>query len=119
RGEATSVSNAAIRALKDQIAQRHQELLPYYQQGQLGITEDGYLEVRGTAGLPLPQVAALKRLVEADNAARRQLYQEVGRALNLKPEQVRQVEEIFAKEWRGKAQAGWWVQGDGGRWARK
>ena len=117
--EATSVSNAAIRALKDQIGQRHQELLPYYQQGQVGINKDGYLETRGTAGLALPQVAALKRVVDADNAARRQLYEEVARALSLKPEQVSQVQQIFAKQWRDKAQAGWPIQTDDGQWVRK
>jgi len=117
--EATTVSNAGIRALKDQIGQRHQELLPYYQQGQVGINKDGYLETRGTSGLALPQVAALKRLVDADNAARRQLYEEVARALSLKPEQVPQVQQIFAKQWRDKAQAGWPVQTDDGQWVRK
>jgi uncharacterized protein YdbL (DUF1318 family) len=117
--EATTVSNAAIRALKEQIGQRHQELLPYYQQGKVGITKDGFLEVRGTEGLALPQVAALKRLVDADNAARRQLYEEVAKALNLKPEQVPQVRQIFAKQWRDKAQSGWWVQADNGQWTRK
>jgi uncharacterized protein YdbL (DUF1318 family) len=117
--EATSVSNAAIRGLKDQIGQRHRELLPFYQQGQVGITRDGFLEVRGTSGLGLPQVAALKRLVDADNAARRQLYDEVAKALNLKPDQVSQVRKIFAKQWREKAQPGWAVQGDDGRWGAK
>ena len=117
--EATTVSNAAIRGLKEQIGQRHQELLPYYQQGQVGITRDGFLEVRGTGGLGLPQLAALKRLVEADNAARRQLYEEVAKALNLKPDQVPQVRKIFAKQWREKAQAGWAVQADDGQWGRK
>ena len=117
--EATTVSNAAIRGLKEQIGQRHQELLPYYQQGQVGITRDGFLEVRGTSGLGLPQVAALKRLVEADNASRRQLYEEVAKALNLKPDQVSQVRKIFAKQWREKAQAGWAVQADDGQWGRK
>jgi uncharacterized protein YdbL (DUF1318 family) len=117
--EATTVSNAAIRALKDQIAQRHRELLPFYQQGQVGITKDGFLEVRSTGGLGLPQVAALKRLVDADNAARRQLYEEVGKALNLKPEQISQVRQIFAKQWRDKAQPGWSVQADDGAWGRK
>ena len=117
--EATSVSNAAIRGLKEQIGQRHRELLPYYQQGQAGITRDGVLEVRGTGGLGLPQVAALKRLVEADNAARRQLYEEVAKALNLKPDQVPQVRKVFAKQWREKAQAGWAVQADDGQWGRK
>lgn len=117
--EATSVSNAAIRGLKEQIGQRHQELLPFYQQGQAGITRDGFLEVRGMSGLGLPQVAALKRLVDADNAARRQLYEEVAKALNLKPEQVPQVRKVFAKQWRDKAQAGWAVQSDDGQWERK
>ena len=117
--EATTVSNAAIRGLKDQIGQRHQELLPYYQQGQVGITKDGFLEVRGTGGLALPQVASLKRLVDADNAARRQLYEEVAKALNLKTDQVSQIRQIFAKQWRDKAQAGWAVQADNGQWGRK
>jgi uncharacterized protein YdbL (DUF1318 family) len=117
--EATTVSNAAIRGLKEQIGRRHQELLPFSQQGQVGITRDGFLEVRGTSGLGLPQVAALKRLVDADNAARRQLYEEVAKALNLKPDQVPQVRKIFAKQWREKAQAGWAVQSDDGQWGRK
>ena len=110
--EATTVSNAAIRGLKDQIGRRHQELLPFYQQGQVGINKDGFLEVRGTSGLGLPQVASLKRLVDADNAARRQLYEEVAKALNLKPEQVSQIRQIFAKQWRDKSQAGWAIQAD-------
>ena len=117
--EATTVSNAAIRGLKEQIVQRHQELLPYYRQGQVGIDKDGFLEVRGTGGLGLQQVASLKRLVEADNAARRQLYEEVAKALNLKPEQVSQVRQIFSKQWRDKAEAGWAVQADNGQWGRK
>ena len=117
--EATTVSNATIRGLKEQIGQRHRELLPFYQQGQVGITRDGFLEVRGTSGLGLPQVAGLKRLVDADNGARRQLYEEVAKALNLKPDQVSQVRRIFAKQWRDKAQAGWAVQADDGQWGRK
>jgi uncharacterized protein YdbL (DUF1318 family) len=64
-------------------------------------------------------VAALKRLVDADNAARRQLYDAVANALNLKPEQVPEVRKIFAKQWRDKAQAGWPVQADDGQWGRK
>ncbi len=117
--EATTVSNAAIRGLKDQIGQRHQELRAYYQAGQVGINKDGFLEVRGTAGLGLPQVANLKRLVDADNAARRQLYDEVAKALGLQPGQVSQVRQIFAKQWRDKAQPGWPIQTDDGQWVRK
>ncbi len=117
--EATTVSNAAIRGLKEQIARRHQELRPFYQAGQVGIGQDGFLEVRSTAGLPLPQVANLKRLVDADNAARRQLYEEVAKALNLQPGQVSQVRQIFAKQWRDMAPAGYSIQTDAGQWIKK
>ena len=117
--DAATVSNAAIRGLKEQIGRRHSELLPFYQEERVGITRDGFLEVRGTGGLALPQLATLKRLVDADNAARRQLYDEVAKALNLKPEQVPQIRKIFAKQWRDKAQAGWQVQADDGQWGRK
>src|SRR3970282_918949 len=65
-GEATTVSNAAIRGLKEQIGQRHQELLPSYRQGQVGIDKDGFLEVRETGGLGLAQWAALKNIVHTD-----------------------------------------------------
>ena len=117
--EATTVSNAAIRALKGQIAQRHQQLLPYYQRGQVGISREGFLEVRSTEGLALPQVAALKRLVDADNADRRRLYDEVAKALNLSSDQVPRIRQIFARQWRDKAQPGWAVQSDDGQWGGK
>lgn len=117
--EATTVSNATIRALKGQITQRHQQLLPYYRGGQVGITREGFLEIRSTEGLDLSRVAALKRLVEADNASRRQLYQEVAKALNVSADQVPRVREIFARQWRDKAEPGWEVQSDDGRWGKK
>ncbi|MEW6487625.1 MAG: DUF1318 domain-containing protein [Thermodesulfobacteriota bacterium] len=117
--EAATVSNPTIRALKDQIAQRHAQLVDHYAKGQVGIDRDGFLQLRDTGGLGLSEVAAVKRLVEADNAARRQLYAEVARALDLQPQQVNQVQEVFAREWRDKAQAGWWVQDDAGEWKKR
>jgi uncharacterized protein len=97
--EATTVSNSAIRGLKEQIGRRHQELLPHYGSGTVGITRDGYLEILETAGLSLQQVAGLKRLVQADNSDRQRLYAEVAKALNLDPGQAKRIEEIFARQW--------------------
>jgi uncharacterized protein YdbL (DUF1318 family) len=117
-GQVTSVANASIRALKEQIAAHHQQLAPFYDQGNVGITGRGYLEVRSTDGLAVPQVAQLRRLVESDNQARKQLYAEVAKALGIDSSQVGNVETIFAEEWQGKAGSGWWVE-RGGTWARK
>ena len=107
--DATTVSNAAIRGLKAQIAQNHQQLVPFYNKGNVGIKPDGYLALKSADGLPMNQVAAVKRLVEADNAARSQLYKEVAAALNLPGNQVGKVAEIFARHWRSQAQPGWLI----------
>ncbi len=117
--DATSVSNAAIRGLKQTIAGNHQKLKSFYAQGAAGITKDGYLEVRDTSGLNLGQVAALRKLVQNDNEARRQLYREVAVALQLDSSQVGKVEDIFARQWRDKASSGWWIQKDNGQWVKK
>ena len=117
--DATTVSNANIKALKDQIAADHTRLLPFYNSGHLGITNKGLLEIKGTNGLSLPDVANLRRLTAADNQARNNLYKEVAQALNLQPQQTSKVQQIFADQWRQKAQSGWWIQGNNGKWNKK
>jgi uncharacterized protein YdbL (DUF1318 family) len=113
------VSNAAIRGLKQTIAENHKKLLPFYRQGAVGIGKDGYLEIRNTQDLNLGQVAALRKTVAEDNKARGQLYREVAAALQLDSSNLSRVEEIFARQWRDKASAGWWIQKDDGSWSRK
>lgn len=115
--DATTVSNAAIRGLKQQIAGNHQQLAPYYGSGNVGIASDGSLVLRNSDGLSVQQVAGLKRLIAADNNLRANLYGEVARALNTA--EVGKVQAVFAETWRAKAQSGWWVQADNGSWSQK
>lgn len=116
--DATTVSNSAIRGLKNQIASNHKRLAPFYNKGAVGITNNGYLAVRDTSALNLKQVGTVKQLVQRDNNARSKLYQEVAKALNV-PTQTKKVQKVFADMWRSKARKGWWVQGDSGSWGRK
>ncbi len=117
--DATTVSNANIRALKSEIASNHEKLAPHYAAGRVGIGNNGLLVVKSTEGLGLKDVAELKRVVEADNQARMKLYQEVAAALGIDPGQVAKVQATFAAEWIGKAPAGWWVQDASGAWRKK
>jgi uncharacterized protein YdbL (DUF1318 family) len=116
--EATAVSNATIRGLKESIKARMGQLRKYLDRGNVGINQSGYLEVRGNDGLGVQEVAEMKRLVNADNQDRRRLYQEVARALN-QPDSTPKVEKIFAQKWRSEAPGGWWIQADGGSWQKK
>lgn len=96
----TEVSNPTIRALKERMKARYNQLKPYYQKKLLSEGNDGFVSISGTQGLGLKEKRDLNNLVVAENNDRRQLYAEVARALNIDSSQVSRVGEIFAKEWQ-------------------
>ena len=72
----------------------------FYQNGLLKDGNDGYVGIAKAEGLGLKKKRDTKALVDAENNDRRQLYQEVAKAMNIDPSQMNQVAEIFAKEWQ-------------------
>jgi uncharacterized protein YdbL (DUF1318 family) len=117
--EATTVSNPAIRALKDSIADHLAALMPALNAGQIGLSNKGLVEIRDEAGLNLQAKAALRNLVKEDNADRMKLYAEVAKALNIEASQIERIQKIFAENWIKGAAAGWWVQNEDGAWVKK
>jgi uncharacterized protein YdbL (DUF1318 family) len=98
--EAIDVSNPTIRGLKEKMKARYPAMKPYYQNGILKEGNDGYAGISKTDGLGLKKKRDIKALVDAENKDRRQLYQEVAKAMSIDPNQLNQVAEIFAKEWQ-------------------
>jgi hypothetical protein len=115
----TAVSSPTIRAIKDSMKQRFPSLKPFYDGGNIGENNGGFLEVRDDSGLSLKDKATLRDLVRDENADRTKLYGEVAKALNIDASQVGRVQKIFAQSWIGSAAPGWWVQKETGEWVKK
>lgn len=98
--DATSVSNPTIRALKQRLKDNYALMKPYYDKGMVKEGNDGYVSLGNTGGLGLKEVRDLKSLADAENQYRRELYQEVAKALKIDLSQTGKVAEIFAKEWQ-------------------
>lgn len=98
--EATTVSNPTIRALKERLRANYQQMKPFYQKGAVVENNAGYVSLGNTQGLDLVQKRDLNSLLNAENAMRKQLYEEVAKALKIDPGQVNRIGEIFAKEWQ-------------------
>lgn len=101
--EVTEVSNPTIRALKQSMRSRYNQMKPYYQKGMLKEGNNGYVSLANTGGLGLKEKRDLKALVDAENSDRKTLYVEVAKALKVHPidsAQINRVAEIFAKEWQ-------------------
>lgn len=116
---ATEVSNAVIRKIKEKMKKRYPQLVPYFNAGNIGEDNRGFLSLRNVSGLSVKQRARLNKLVKAENKDRQILYAEVAKALQIAPDQVSRVGKIFAKKWHETSKGGWWIQLDDGTWTKK
>lgn len=112
-----NASSPQIEQIKDKMADRFTKLKPLFDSGAIGLTDNGYLTVRDASAAPLSQRAQISRLVDAENADRKALYQAIANANN-QPGWFKQIQSIFAGRWISQAQSGWWYQSSG-RWVQK
>jgi uncharacterized protein YdbL (DUF1318 family) len=113
-----NISNPAIRAIKDRMRQRSDQLKPFLSSKNVGIDKNGYLQVLSTEGITLKERSQLSQLVAAENRDRKALYAEIAKANNLQ-DATNRIQNIFADTWRDKAQSGWQIQQDNGNWVTK
>lgn len=111
-----NVDTPEIRRLRASMQARFGHLKSFYDQGLIGIRQDGLLESRGS--IPLKHRNTVKQLLIAENKDRNHLYQAIANA-NGHPEWIAQIKSTFAHRWASNAQAGWWYQLQNGQWKRK
>ena len=111
--------NKEIDEIKARIKKRYEDhLMTYYDKGNVGEKNDGYIALRNTDGLNLKQKAAVKKLVKAENEDRGKLYGLVAK-INKVPKEVDKVAKLYAQQWRANAKDNHYVQDDDGKWMTK
>jgi len=113
------VTNPKIRALKQSLSERFPKLRPFFDKGNIGETNDGFIQMRDESGLNLKEKALLRNLVKDENNDRRNFYAEYAKAKEIDPSQVNRVRKIFAERWINEAKVGWWIQKEDGEWIKK
>jgi uncharacterized protein YdbL (DUF1318 family) len=111
------ISSPAIGKIEASLKARHPQLLPYYNSGAVGLTDNGLVAVRDAKAIPLSARKTVNQLVADDNRDRKALYREIA-AANGHPEWEAQIQETFARRWIDRAQSGWYYQ-SGGAWKAK
>lgn len=106
------ITTPEIRAIREAMKERSASLFPYLDAGKIGVGADGFLKVRTLDGLDLRSKGEVNRLVKAENDDRQRLYKEIAKA-NGFPDQVGEVQAIFAETWRQKAAPGWFLERNG------
>jgi uncharacterized protein YdbL (DUF1318 family) len=108
-------STPPIALLRHNMQQRQKHLLPFYRSGAIGIARDGRLELRDASVVPERFLRAMTYNVTKENNDR---AEQLAHA-NGQPARTAEVTALLARDWRERAQAGWWIQTDQGEWMRK
>jgi uncharacterized protein YdbL (DUF1318 family) len=112
------IDSADIRKLRASMKSRFDSLAAFYQQGFIGIKQDGFLAVRDASSVPLKDRNAVNQLVDAENNDREALYHAIANA-NGHSDWFAQIKTTFAARWISNAQAGWWYEISSNNWKQK
>jgi hypothetical protein len=112
------IDSADIRKLQASMKTRFATLEAFYQQGFIGIKQDGSIGIRDAASIPLKNRNEVSKLVSAENSDREDLYHAIANA-NGHPEWAEQIKATFAARWLTHVQAGWWYEVSSNNWKQK
>jgi len=112
------ISTPAIRKIEARLKDRHTKMVPGYDNGAIGLTNDALITLRDPSKVPLKSRQRVKGWIADENQDRLALYNEIAKA-NGHPEWKNQIQATFAERWIDRAKRGWWYQDKKGHWQRK
>jgi uncharacterized protein YdbL (DUF1318 family) len=112
------ISSPAIEAVRKRMAQRQQQLAPFYRSGAIGFDRRGTLSLRDIKAVDLADRNRAKTLLSDENRDRDALYREIAKA-NGHPEWEAKIRATFAKVWVDEAPAGYWYEDANGGWRQR
>ncbi len=117
--EVTEVTTPKIRALIQSMKERFPKIKPFFEKGNIGEGNDGFIHIRNETGLNLKEKSTLRSLHKEENNDRKNLYAEVAKAKDIKSSQIEKIQGVFAQKWIKEALPGWWIQEESGEWVKK
>ena len=111
------VHTPTVDAIKASMHARHEQLFAYLDNGAIGLSMDGMVELRDAGAVPIAARQSLNALIAAENQDRDALYAEIANA-NGHPEWKAEIRSTFAQRWIQRAHSGWWVMTNNG-WTQK
>lgn len=115
------VESPAINKITDRMKERWEKWLEAgFQRGNLGVSKEAQFVIRNLNGVNDEKMRAdFKKAVAEETADHDELFREIAKANNLGKDAVDKIRGAFANRYRARAQKGWWVEDDEGKWTQK
>ncbi len=114
-----NISSPAIVEITNRMKSRYDSKLKgYLDKAIIGFSNQGFIEILDAKKLGLKDRQKAKKLVADENRDRKALYRELAVA-NGHPDWEDSIQNVFVKQWRKQAHAGWKYQDASGTWQTK
>lgn len=107
-----TVENPEIEAIKKKMKENFEQYKKYKDNGSVGENLSGYLKEReeGSDELSEDEQKELRKLIQRENADRKDLYLAILKANGYDSSELPTIEKIFAKSWYKKSLSHWYVR---------
>ncbi|MDA8258612.1 MAG: DUF1318 domain-containing protein [Betaproteobacteria bacterium] len=112
------IGTPPVIVVKHSIAQRTSRLVRFYEAGEIGLGQDGFIYLRDGVKMNLAKRQIAEKLIDIENQERRALVQALADS-NHRRDAEPEIWELMRARWNQQWKSGWWLRDAAGKWSRK
>ena len=112
------IGTPPVVVVKHSIAQRTSRLVRFYEAGEIGLGQDGFIYLRDGVKMNLAKRQIAEKLIDIENQERRALVQALADS-NHRRDAEPEIWELMRARWNQQWKSGWWLRDAAGKWSRK
>lgn len=112
------IGTPPVIVVKHSIAQRTSRLVRFYEAGEIGLGQDGFIYLRDGVKINLAKRQVAEKLIDIENQERRALVQALADS-NHRRDAEPEIWELMRARWNQQWKSGWWLRDAAGKWSRK
>lgn len=112
------IGTPPVIVVKHSLAQRTSRLVRFYEAGEIGLGQDGFIYLRDGVKMNLMKRQIAEKLIDAENEERKALIQALADS-NHQRDAEPEIWELMRERWHEQWKSGWWLRDAAGQWSRK
>ena len=112
------IGTPPVIVVKHSMAQRTSRLVRFYEAGEIGLGQDGFIYLRDEVKLNPGKRQIAEKLIDAENEERKALIQALADS-NHRRDAEPEIWVLMRARWHQQWKSGWWLRDADGKWSKK
>lgn len=112
------IGTPSVIVVKHSLAQRTSRLVRFYEAGEIGLGQDGFIYLRDSVKMSLAKRQIAEKLIDVENLERKALIQALADS-NHRRDAEPEIWELMRARWYQQWKSGWWLRDAEGKWSKK